>query len=88
MTKEEFSKVPIGTLFVESCCSGTTFIKAMKVSETEIEKLEISSLDFTAFCEIKEFDPEFDWIETVRNFTNVRGEVSTFEELKDQYLRN
>jgi hypothetical protein len=78
----EFNNLPIGQKFMESCCSGTTFTKAVKVSETEIEKMDVDAHDFAASCEVKVFNPEFDWLEPVAEFKDVNGKVKTFEYLK------
>ena len=82
LTQNEFNNCPIGQLFIESCCSGTTFTKARKVSNTEIEKMDIDSYNFSANCKIKVFDEKHDWLEPVSEFKDARGKVNTFEELK------
>lgn len=82
LTKEEFELLPVGQKFIESCCSGSSFVKAIKISETEIEKIEISSHNFSASCEKKKFNPKYDWLQPVEFFENVNGEIQTFEQLK------
>ena len=82
LTEKEFSDLPIGQKFIESCCSGTIFIKAIKISVSEIEKINVDAHDYSANCEVKIFDSEFDWLEPVTEFKDVNGNVETFEQLK------
>ena len=53
LTQVEFNNLPIGQKFIESCFSGSTFIKSVKISTTEIEKMSIDAHDFSANCETK-----------------------------------
>lgn len=82
LTQKEFDLLPVGQKFVESCCSGTTFIKARKVSDTEIEIMTIDSHNFSANCKVKVFNPEHDWLEPVSEFKDASGKINSFEELK------
>ena len=86
LTQAEFDSLSIGQKLIESCCSGTTFTKAVKVSETEIEKLDVDAHDFSASCEVKVFNPEFDRLEPVSEFKDVNGDVQTFEQLKKIFV--
>ena len=85
LTNKEFQNLPVGQKFIESCCSGTEFVKAVKISDTEIEKLSVDAHDFTANLEVKVFNPEFDWLETVNEFQDINEKVSSFEELKNLF---
>ena len=82
LTKQEFNSLPIGQKFIESCCSGTAFIKAVKVSQTEIERLIIDAYDFSAYVEKSKFNSEFDWLKPVEKFKNINEKTETFSQLK------
>lgn len=86
MKNSDFNLLPIGQKFIESCCSHHTFIKAVKVSETEIELLNISATTFEAYFQKKVFNENFDWLEPVNRFISADGKESTFEELKKLFL--
>ena len=87
LTQVEFNNLPIGQKFIESCCSGSTFTKAVKVSATEIEKMDVDASDFSASCEVKTFNSEFDWLEPVAEFKDANGKVESFEQLKKLFKR-
>jgi hypothetical protein len=81
LTQEDFNALPIGQKFIESCCSATTFIKAVKTNEKEIAILSIDAHNFMASYEKVKFNTRFHWLEPVDEFKDVDGKISTFEEL-------
>ena len=85
-TVSEFKLLPIGQKFIESCCSGVTFSKVLKVSENEIKALHIDATTFEAFIEVVEFNPEFHWIKPVNEFESADGKVESFEELESLFI--
>ncbi len=67
MTLEEFKSLPVGQHLIESCCSAHYYVRAIKVSDKEIEKVVVSRDN--AYTEIIEFNPKYEWLEPVKNFS-------------------
>ncbi len=86
ITNETFKDLQVGQKMIESCCSGKTFIKAEKISDTKIEVLNIDSVGFKSYCKVKKFNEEYDWLEPVNSFINADGIESSFQELKNRFL--